>query len=316
MLIGIALAIGLYAVLGLYADFGNLVEALRGFTWHLLPLALLLTLLNYLVRFVKWEYLIRAIDIRIPVVPSFIIFISGLTMTISPAKMGEVMKSFLLKDYGDVPISRSSPVVVAERASDVIGLLILGSAGTLAYGFGREVLVVTVMLITLLIALVQTRSFCLRLLRVAEHLPFIRRFARHLEEFYESAYRLLKIRHLLPAVTLSTIGWFFECLAAYVCLRGLGVELSLVLVTFIFVFSSLVGALAMIPGGLGVAEGSMTGLMVANGVDKGDAVAGTLLIRLSTFWFAILLGLIGFSLYGLINGESKDENISKAGEEG
>ncbi|MDO8736713.1 MAG: lysylphosphatidylglycerol synthase transmembrane domain-containing protein [Thermoleophilia bacterium] len=300
LLIGVACSVALYFALGLYADFDELLQAFQGFTWYLLPVALACTLVNYLVRFVKWEYLIRVIDIRIPVVPSFVIFISGLTMTISPAKMGEVMKSFLLKDYGDVPVSHSSPVVVAERATDVMGIVILGSAGSLAYAFGRELMAVTVVMMTLFIILVQTRSLCLRLIKLAERIPFIRRFAEHFEKFYESAYVLLKVRRLLPSVVLSTIGWFFECLAAYICLRGLGVDLSLMLVTFIFVFASLAGALSMIPGGLGVAEGSMTGLMVSNGVDRGDAVAGTILIRLVTFWFAILLGLIGISLYGTL----------------
>ena len=60
----------------------------------------------------------------------------------------------------------------------------------------------------------------------------------------------------------------------------------------------------MIPGGLGVAEGSMTGLLVTNGFEKDIAVAGTLLIRLATFWFAILLGLAGLLLYGLIPGRN------------
>ena len=112
----------------------------------------------------------------------------------------------------------------------------------------------------------------------------------------------------LPTVLLSTIGWFFECLAAYVCMRGLGVDISLMLTTFIFVFASLAGALSMIPGGLGVAEGSMTGLFVANGIDRGAAVAGTMLIRLVTFWFAILLGLISISLYGSLSRKIEPDN--------
>lgn len=300
LIIGLALAAGLYFILGLYADFGRLLKAFEGFSWYLLLPALGLVCINYLIRFVKWEYLLRVIDIRVPLVPSFVIFISGLTMTISPAKMGEVLKSFMLKEYRAVPISRSSPVVVAERASDVIGVMVLGSAGTLAYGFGREVLAVSVVLMAVFIGIVQTRSLCLKLLRFAERLPLVRKFATHLEEFYESAYTLMKARHLLPTVALSTAGWFFECLAAYLCLRGLGVDLPLLLVTFIFVIASLAGALAMVPGGLGVAEGSMTGLLITSDVERGVAVAGTMIIRLATFWFAILLGLVGVFLYGTL----------------
>lgn len=305
LIIGLALAAGLYFVMGLYANFGELLAALRGFQWWLLAPALALVAVNYLVRFAKWEYLLRVIDIRIPFRPSFIVFMSGLTMTISPAKMGEVLKSFMLKEHLSVPVRRSSPVVLAERATDVIGVIILGGAGTLAYGFGREVLVATLALVVLLIAIVQYRRLCLRLLKYAERLPLLRRVAVHLEEFYEASYLLLKARRLVPAVALSTIGWFFECLAAWLCLRGLGVDLSLWLVTFIFVIASLAGALAMIPGGLGVAEGSMAAMLINNGVLAGQAVAGTLIIRLVTFWFAILLGLMGVAAYGALRSGAK-----------
>lgn len=315
LIIGLALAAGLYFIMGLYVSFGDLAAALAGFQWWLLLPALGLVAVNYGVRFIKWEYLLRAIGIRVPLRPSFVIFVSGLTMTISPAKMGEVLKSFMLKEHVDVPVRRSAPVVMAERATDVIGVVLLGGAGTLAYGFGREVLAVTLALTVLFIGLVQHRRLCLRLLRFAEKLPLVRRVAVHLEEFYEGSYVLLKARRLVPAVALSTVGWFCECVAAWLCLQGLGVDLSLWLVTFIFVIASLAGALAMIPGGLGVAEGSMAGMLITSGVAAGPAVAGTLIIRLVTFWFAILLGLGGIAAYGVLHsgkigsGNSSEEAI-------
>ena len=49
-------------------------------------------------------------------------------------------------------------MVVAERATDVIGVVILGSAGTLAYGFGRRVLVIAMILMVIFIAVIQMRS--------------------------------------------------------------------------------------------------------------------------------------------------------------
>ncbi|GBE57366.1 hypothetical protein BMS3Abin01_00278 [bacterium BMS3Abin01] len=293
------MGLALYLGLALYASFGDLIAAFSRFQWYYLPLALALVFLNYLIRYVKWEYLLRAIHLRIPAGPSFIIFISGLTMTISPAKMGEVLKSFMLREYQSVPVSRSSPIVVAERIADVIAVIILGSAGALAYHSGRSVLVATVVLMVLFIGIIQWRSLSLRLLHLVERMTPARRFAGHMEEFYEKSYSLLRARHLLPAVALSVIGWFLECVAAWLCLKGLGLDLSLVLVTFIFVIASLAGALAMIPGGLGVAEASMTGLFIANGIGRGDAVAATLLIRLVTFWFAIGLGIIAVSIYGI-----------------
>lgn len=305
LIIVITLAVALYLGLAIYADFGELVAAFKDFKWYFLLMAMALVLVNYLVRFLKWQYLLWAIGIRIPTGPSLVIFFSGLTMTISPAKLGEVLKSFMLKDYKSVPVSRSSPIIVAERITDVIGLVVLGSAGALAYGSGRRILVITIILLALFIGLVQVRSLCLRLLHFSEHIPFIRRFAAHLEEFYEKSYMLLKARHLLPTTILSVIGWSFECAAAWLCLHGLGVGISILMVTFIFVIASLAGAVAMIPGGLGVTEASMTGLLVADGASRGDAVAATLLIRLATFWFAIGLGLMGVSFFQMKYGRNK-----------
>jgi uncharacterized protein (TIRG00374 family) len=221
-------------------------------------------------------------------------------MAISPAKLGEVIKSFLLKDYAGVKISRSSPIIVAERLSDVIAVVILGSVGTLAYGRGREILLVTMVLVVLFVAVVQSRSISFRLLHLAERLPLVGRFAEQLEEFYEASFILLKLKRLLPTVVISIAAWFVECVASWLLLKGLGIDAGLLLVTFVFAIGTLAGALAMIPGGLGVAEGSMTGLFVASGIARNSAVAATLLIRIVTFWFVIVLGLIGLAAYGFV----------------
>ena len=55
--------------------------------------------------------------------------------------------------------------------------------------------------------------------------------------------------------------------------------------------------LSFLPGGLGVAEGSMTGLIrVLGDVPRAAAVAATVLIRLATLWFAVALGLVGLAV--------------------
>ena len=119
--------------LGLWADFGSLGEELRSFRWELFPLALALTALNYLLRFFRWQRYLAKLEIEIPPGRSFAIFVAGLTMTITPAKLGELLKSGLLKRDFDVPVRRSAPVVFAERVTDATGVVVLavvGGAGT------------------------------------------------------------------------------------------------------------------------------------------------------------------------------------------
>jgi uncharacterized protein (TIRG00374 family) len=79
--------------------------------------------------------------------------------------------------------------------------------------------------------------------------------------------------------------------------RGLRLDLSLAETIVVFSLGSLAGALSFLPGGLGVAETSMTGLMrVLGEVPKAAAAAATVLIRLATFWFAVVLGLVGLAV--------------------
>ena len=282
---GIVLVAALAAVvalgLGLYADFGRLGEELASFRWELFPLALALTALNYLLRFWRWQRYLARLEIEVPTGRSFAIFVAGLSGTITPAKLGEVLKCALLKRSFGVPVRRSVPIVLAERVTDASGVVVLAVAA--GAGANRWPLLVLALAGVVAIVLV-VRS------------PLLERFSR-LGEAPEAARALLETRLLLGMTALSAVSWFFECLAAYVCVRGLRLDLSLVDTVVVFSLGSLAGALSFLPGGLGVAEGSMTGLIqVLGDVPKAAAVAATVLIRLATLWFAVALGLVGLAV--------------------
>jgi glycosyltransferase 2 family protein len=273
----VAVAVGL----GLYADFGQLGDELASFRWELFPLALALTALNYLLRFWRWQRYLARLDIEVPVGRSLAIFTAGLLGTITPAKLGEVLKCGLLKRSFGVPVRRSVPIVLAERVTDATGVVVL--AVVAGAGTNRWPLLAVALAGVAVIVLV-VRS------------PLLERFSR-LGEAPGAARALLETPLLVGMTALSAASWFCECLAAYVCVRGLRLDLSLGDTVVVFSLGSLAGALSFLPGGLGVAEGSMTGLIrVLGDVSKAGAVAATLLIRLATLWFAVALGLVGLAV--------------------
>jgi glycosyltransferase 2 family protein len=268
------------AGLALYSDFG-LLDELGSFRWELFPLALALTALNYLIRFGRWELYLRQVGIEVPTGRSFAVFVAGLTMTITPGKAGEVLKCGLLRRSFDVPVRRSAPVVLAERVTDATGVVVLAViAGASTNRWP---------LIVLALAGVAAIVFVV-------HSPLLERFAA-LGEAPVAARQLLGAWLLVAMTALSAVSWFFECLAAYVCVRGLALDLSLADTVVVFSVGSLAGALSFLPGGLGVAEASMTGLIRALGdTTKVAAAAATVLIRLATLWFAVALGLVGLAV--------------------
>lgn len=281
--------------IALYADVPRMVATLAHFRWEYLPLILGFTLFNYCGRFYKWQYYLKRLKISLPWSKSLLIFLSGLSMAITPGKVGELLKSYFLKRAVGTPISRSSPIIVAERLTDGIAMLGLAATGLVLYRFGWEVLLALLLIGLTGIALIQNRQLALALLSRGERLPVLSRVAHMLREFYESSYTLLQWRPLLLAVTIGLISWSGECVALYFVYKGLGVADSIDLfikTMFILAVSSLIGSASGLPGGLGTADGSMLGLtrlLISTSATLGGAA--TLLIRLCTLWFGLLIGV-------------------------
>ncbi len=292
----LVLALAVMTAIALYGDGPRMVVALAHFRWQYLPLILGLTLFNYFWRFIKWQYYLRRLNIQIRRWKSFWVFISGLSMAITPGKVGELLKSYLLKRSTGAAMSRTSPVIMAERLTDGIAMLGLAATGLVLYRFGWELLLVLLISGLAVIALIQNRALALRVLGFGERQPVVSRIAHLIRAFYESSYTLLRWRPLLLAVLIGLISWSGECWALYFVFRGLGVPPSVDLfikATFILAVSSLVGSVSGLPGGLGTADGSMLGLtrlLISPSATLGGAA--TLLIRLCTLWFGLGLGLI------------------------
>ena len=297
LLFSILFSIAIFVALSIYADINDMITAFCSFQWIYIPLILFLAFLNYIFRFFKWDYYLNCIGINIKKKDSLVIFFSGLTMSVTPAKLGEVFKSYLLKELNDTGMSKSVPIVFAERATDIIGLVILASIGFSAFGYGKEVLLIVMAFILFVIVIIQSKNICLRMIDYAGRISFVSKYAKNLYTLYESAYTLFSLKNVLIAVLISVISWFFVCIELFVILKGFGVDVSLLTSMFIFSFSTIAGAVSMIPGGLGVIEGCMTGLLVMDGTPKAITVGAILINDFCTLWFGVFVGLITLSLF-------------------
>lgn len=292
--LGLSLLAGIAVMLALalFADLGETARALRSMKWAWLPLLLLFSLANYVTRFVKWEYFLRLLGLRLNLTDSANVFVGGFVFSITPGKLGEVFKAVLLREIRGVPVSRSAPVVFAERFTDLGGLLILASAGVWSSRQGGEAWLAGLALLILLFALLASRrmeALCLGLLK---RLGPLQRLVEPMERALASGRILLRPRNLPGLLVLSAISWFWECWALVFAAKAFGAQLALADAVFIYSLATLAGALAFLPGGLGVTEASLALFLSARGMDGGSAAATTLLIRLTTLWFAVGLGLL------------------------
>lgn len=292
LLLGAAVFVGLSA----YGDFTSVAEGLGDFRWELLPAILALTCINYVLRFVKWHFYLHQIGVRgLPKWDSFLMFFSGLAMVITPGKVGEWLKSYLLREVHGTPFARSAPILIAERLTDTFALLILAATGLILFGQAWQFFVVVGVGAAVFLFLVRHRPAMHAILRLAKRVPLVSRFAQQVEEFYESTYVLVSPRNLVLMTILSVLSWTGEVLAFYVTLLALGLDatgLLLLQAAFILPVATVAGALLLTPGGLGVAEGGLTGLLQAIvDMPKSLAAVATLIIRFATLWFGVLVGM-------------------------
>ncbi len=288
------LAIGLYAFILLRGDVTTLRGLLHEYRWDTFGMALALAFGNYILRFGKWQYYLARLGVRgVPIAESFTIFLSGFAMSITPAKAGEVFKCALLASARGVPLARSAPIVVADRLTDLVALIGIVALGGIFFPGGLRYALAAGALVAILMVFVTHRPLGESVIRIGERYALGRRLAPRLREAYDALQHLAGPSALVLPTALSVIAWGFECMALWIILRGLGTPVSVGVAAFVYATSTIAGAVMMLPGGVGGTEGLMIVLLRdlalgASGIEA--AKAGTLLVRLATLWFAVLVG--------------------------
>jgi glycosyltransferase 2 family protein len=289
----IAIAIGVGA-LSLFGDVRQLTDRLGGFYWPAFAAALGLALCNYAIRFVRWQVYLRRQQVSVPAATSLLVFGAGLSLSITPGKLGELVKSYLLRELHDIPVTRTAPVVVAERVTDLIALLLLAVAGAAMYGIATTLAISATLAIAFGLVLLAWPRPARALIDLATGPRVLRRFRAPLHDTYDGVATLCRPAPLAAATALALPAWACECVGFALIVNAFpGAHVDLGLAGAIYASTTIAGALSFLPGGLGVTEGAMTMMLVlgAARLDRAVAVDATLLTRLATLWFAVLLGL-------------------------
>ncbi|HSQ67339.1 MAG TPA: lysylphosphatidylglycerol synthase transmembrane domain-containing protein [Polyangiaceae bacterium] len=303
-----------YAGFAVYGDVRKIKVGLERFEWWTFGAAFALAFGNYVLRFFKWQFYLSRLSVRgVGVVDSFLTFVSGFVLTISPGKVGEVFKSLVLFETHGVPMPKTAPIVVAERITDLIGVIVLIVLGSLGFHGGFLPAAVGTALVGTLLAIIASRTASFAVIRLITKLPGpFRKLGSKLEEAYESLTILVAPRNLLVPTLLSIAAWSLECMALAVILHGFGEHVPLPLSVFFYATSTLAGAVIPTPGGLGVTETGLRSQMIEIAhIDPAASTAAMMLVRLATLWFAVVVGFAGLGILkrrypALLGGKKKD----------
>jgi uncharacterized protein (TIRG00374 family) len=270
------------------------ITRLKG--WQLLVL-LGLSLVNYVLRGLRWHLFARRLGLGTSLITSYRHFFGGFAMSVTPGRVGELVRMRWIGRETGFPFETTAPLMLVDRASDLAATgLLLGVAlafSTTGIAFGIPVTVLAVAA-----ALLVTRPGLLAGLAGLGH-RITGRFGRLFAKLRRAAEALAMFSSpgLMGAAGLLGIaGWFAEGVGFYLLLGWMGADIDLTKAVAIFVFAGIAGGLTGAPGGVGGAEAAMVALLTLEGVGLEASVPATAIIRVTTLWFAILIGLFVFPI--------------------
>ena len=254
-----------------------------------------LSLVNYLFRGLRWHIFSRRLGLPLSLVQNIRHFLGGFAMSVTPGRVGELIRMRWIARETGWAFERTAPLVLIDRASDLAAMgLILGLS--LALATGGVAFAAPVAALAVAAAVIVTRPALLSGLAT----QFYHRtglFPRLMTRLRRASRSLRAFSHpqtLSFAAALGLIGWLAETYAFYLLLGWFGAGIGFWQAVMIFVFATLAGGLTGAPGGVGGAEAAMVALLYMDGVPPEIAVPATAVIRVTTLWFAILIGLALF----------------------
>ena len=292
----ISFSLVVYLFLALYSSKQVLTGLISMFSIHQYAYMLFFLLLAMFIKYVRWCYLLGQMNLRPMSKESFITFFSGFSMSVTPGKAGDFLKSFLMKSMNAGKHREIMPIVLMERITDVIALSAIVVVFSIINHSNMHGMIV-LLLITLAGAMFLRSQRFMQLLELFVD-KFFQRFLKSrrirkkdVESIKGNMQRLLSFRIIFAASFIDVVSWIAESMVLYMIVTTLHPSFTFIQAVLIYSLSILAGALTLLPGGIGASEASIGALLIMFGINSKEALAMTILCRFMTLWVSTAIGI-------------------------
>lgn len=289
------LAVLAYGLFIAWSGIDAVFDALGRISQGGLALILSLSLLNYVLRCARWQWWLRRLDHRLPTHLNALYYFAGFAFTTTPGKAGEAVRSVYLKRDG-VSYPTSLAAFFVEKLADLGAILFLSALAAWHFPRYRLLIVLVLALLVAVSVAVHYRYQAYAILHpLRARLPARWRAGlAPTDDLVSRASVLLRSDVVTLSLFLGILAWGAEGVGFYYLLQFLHIDATLAQAVGIYALAMLAGALSFLPGGLGSTEAVMVLLLSLAGAGQAEAVAATLVCRLTTLWFAVALGSLAF----------------------
>lgn len=303
-------AISVYSIFIIYSDINLVYDKFSNFNFSYIPIILSLIFSSWLMLFLRWNVLLKNSNIHIPLKENLLIYFAGFALSVSPGKSGELLKSILLKNKFNVKRTTSVSIIFVERLYDIIGAVAVSFIGIMYLGVELipSIIIASMLIVFVLFSVYSKTSFNI-LIKLFNKIKFLKKFTTTIENSHEVIRESSSFKIGFISSILTIIYRLIEAVAVYFVLLGFGIDIIPYLALAATYSSSIIlGAITMIPGGLGVTEASLAGLLSLQNIEISTAFVLAIAIRFFTTWYGVIVGFIALKLS---NGLKQKPNFSE-----
>ena len=291
--------VGLYAIFLIASDINTIADKISSFKIEFLPIIIILVTCSWFVLFTRWHLLLMNSKIFIPKKNSFIIYLSGIALTIIPGKVGELVKSQLLKTKFGIPRSKTVPIVILEQFYTLIGLIVISFFGIWYFELGTYVIGFFTAMLVFSFILISSKRIFNKLMVILEKRKITSKFVEPLSLSYDTVRKSIRGPIVFYATALTSIFWLLEAVTVYFVLLSFGVDgIEFLMVIPTYATSIMLGFLSFLPMGLGVVEGSLASFFSLQGIEVSLSLTLVIIIRVFTRWYGVAVGFVALRLSG------------------
>ncbi|MDE1865461.1 MAG: flippase-like domain-containing protein [Candidatus Micrarchaeota archaeon] len=314
IIITMVASVAVFIAVALFGGLSKVVSTIEGANAYLFAAAFVLVFAGMLTRFGRWSYCLKTLKIKIPFKKSFAAYMSLYSMDITPGRVGRIVAGYTINRVAHSKFMKVAPIITIDIFSDFVGFAILALVTSFVFHqFFWYVVVFVILLSISFVFLLHEGAY--KLLRKSSFLRnAMNRFSSNINDYYSSQNLLNNKKVYVVALFYTIPAEIMDSMALYFSAVAISVKAFAAQSVFIYSVAQIFGMVSTLPGSVGVTDGTMVLLLGSTlNINAALSSAITIMTRLSTLWFSVIIGMI-FFVYTLRywNDEKKERHHPKS----
>ena len=266
-----------------------------------LLLAIALNALSVHLKVLRWDALLRARDIRLPMRRLWSAFLGSLYVgMLTPGRLGDLLRVHYLHQDARIPYAEGFASVVMDRFCDLYILVVFASIGLVRFGsiINNELAYLTWggILVTILIPLVfLIPGIAETFMRVVVRRLGFARDSNTAERFLESMRMQLR-RSFWRSLVLTIAAFLVGFAQGWLICRAMGINIAYIDVMGLLAIAMLIGLVPITVSGVGVRELLFSLVMPSLGYDSEVGVGFGLMVFATIYLALAIAGFVSWQI--------------------